>query len=305
MARQVTVTGAYGFIGRHVARRWAEAGWRVVGIGHGSWSREDWRAWGIDEWHAVDVTLETLITYAGEPEQIVHCAGSGSVAFSVAHPYQDFQRTTQTTIATLEYARLHAPAAHVVLLSSGAVYGNAEQLPTPEVAPLAPASPYGVHKALAEQLCVAYARQFALNVAIVRLFSIYGNGLRKQLLWDACRKLRQGDAVFAGTGEERRDWVHVSDAVELLFAAAKHATPDCPIVNGGSGRSASVAEVLTILKRAFPDVDAIRFSGSQRKGDPEHFQADIARARAWGWQPAVTLEAGIAQYLAWFESGVA
>jgi len=111
--------------------------------------------------------------------------------------------------------------------------------------------------------------------------------------------------VFAGTGEERRDWVHVSDAVELLFAAAKHAAPDCPIVNGGSGRSASVAEVLTILKRAFPDVDAILFSGSQRKGDPEHFQADIARAHAWGWQPAVTLEAGIAQYLAWFESGAA
>jgi hypothetical protein len=62
MVRQVTVTGAYGFIGRHVARRLAAAGWRVIGMGHGSWSREDWKAWGIDEWHAVDITLETLVT---------------------------------------------------------------------------------------------------------------------------------------------------------------------------------------------------------------------------------------------------
>jgi UDP-glucose 4-epimerase len=305
MVRQVTVTGAYGFIGRHVARRWAAAGWRVIGMGHGSWSREDWKAWGIDEWHAVDITLETLVTYAGEPEQIVHCAGSGSVAFSVAHPYQDFQRSAQTTIATLEYARLHAPSARIVLLSSGAVYGNAEQVPTPEMAPLAPASPYGVHKAIAEQLCASYAREHRLSVAIVRLFSIYGNGLRKQLLWDACRKLRDGDTVFAGTGAERRDWLHVSDAVELLMAAAEHATADCPIVNGGSGRSASVAEVLAMLQRAFPAVNAVRFSGSQRKGDPEHFHADIARACNWGWQPAVSLEDGIAQYLAWLQSGVA
>jgi UDP-glucose 4-epimerase len=303
MARRALVTGAYGFIGRHVARRLAGEGWHVSGIGHGSWSREGWRAWGIDEWHAADVTLESLTTYAGEPDCVIHCAGGGSVAFSVAHPWQDFQRTAASTAATLEYVRLHAPAAHLVLLSSAAVYGNAREVPTPEAAPLAPASPYGVHKTVAEQLCRSYAQQYGLSVAAVRLFSIYGEGLRKQLLWDACRKLQAGESTFAGSGQERRDWLHVEDAVALLLTAAGHASARCPIVNGGSGRSAAVAEVLSLLHAAFPDAPPLVFSGAHRAGDPDRLEADIAHARAWGWQPTVALPEGIRRYIDWFLAG--
>jgi UDP-glucose 4-epimerase len=303
MSRRALVSGTHGFIGRHVARDLAASGWQVIGIGHGTWSRDQWRQWGLDEWHTADVALDSLVTYGGEPDLIVHCAGSGSVSFSIAHPYQDFQRTTQTTIAVLEYARLHAPHARIVIPSSAAVYGSSSRLPIPETAPSTSVSPYGVHKRLAEELCLYYASYYALHIAIVRFFSIYGTGLRKQLLWDACRKLSQNDALFAGTGEERRDWIHIADAVGLLRIAADHAAADCPIVNGGSGRATSVAEVLSMLKRAFPEVQTIHFSGSQRHGDPEHLQADITRARAWGWQPTIALEAGVAEYFAWFQSG--
>src|SRR5690349_14934637 len=281
MNKRALVSGAHGFIGRHVARHLAARGFQVAGIGHGAWSRDQWREWGLDEWHAAEVELDALVTYAGEPDIIVHCAGSGSVSFSIAHPYHDFQRTAQTTIAVLEYARLYAPQARIVIPSSGAVYGATDAQPIPESISAAPVSPYGVHKHFAEELCRYYAALYALRTAIVRFFSVYGVGLRKQLLWDACRKLSQNDTTFAGTGEERRDWLHVDDAVNLLYTATDHTAVECPIVNGGSGASASVAEVLSMLKNGFPAAGAIRFSGAQRKGDPVYFQADIARARSW------------------------
>jgi UDP-glucose 4-epimerase len=303
MPRHVLVTGAYGFIGRHAARRWSREGWRVTGIGHGSWSRDDWRSWGLDDWHAADVTLETLVTYAAEPNVIVHCAGGGSVGFSVAHPYQDFQRTTQTTIAVLEYARLHSAGARVVLPSSAAVYGAARELPIGEGAHLAPVSPYGVHKRLAEELCMSYAARFDLRVAIVRFFSVYGEGLRKQLMWDACRKLAASEVEFGGTGEERRDWVYVSDAADLLALAADHASAQCGVVNGGSGVSTCVRDIVSQLARYFPQAGVPRFTGTARPGDPDHYQANPSRALALGWRPRIQLEEGIARYAAWYKAG--
>ena len=60
MSELALVTGAFGFVGRHVARALAAEGAHVVGIGHGSWGRDEWRRWGIDEWHTADITVETF-----------------------------------------------------------------------------------------------------------------------------------------------------------------------------------------------------------------------------------------------------
>src|SRR5204862_6555099 len=70
------VTGAHGFLGRHAARHLSRQGWDVIGLGHGSWPHSEWRAWGLGEWHACDVTLETLLVYGKETELIGDCAGS-------------------------------------------------------------------------------------------------------------------------------------------------------------------------------------------------------------------------------------
>ena len=117
MASTALVTGAHGFLGRYVARQLARDNWRVIGLGHGSWARDEWKVWGIAEWHCADIALETLLIYAGEPDVIVHCAGSGSVGFSMTHPYQDFQRTVATALAVLEYARLYVPRVRTAFIN--------------------------------------------------------------------------------------------------------------------------------------------------------------------------------------------
>lgn len=303
MTKTALVTGAYGFIGRHVARQLARDGWRVIGLGHGTWVRDEWKVWGIDEWHSVEIALETLITYAGEPDVIVHCAGSGSVGFSMTHPYQDFQRTVTTTLAVLEFARLYVPRVRIAFPSSAGVYGVVQKLPIEEATPLLPASPYGVHKRLAEGLCESYAKHFGIAVAVVRLFSVYGAGLCKQLLWDASQKIAGGENGFFGTGEEIRDWLHVEDAANLLIIAAGHASVLCPVVNGGSGAGVAVREILAELFANLGRADAPAFSGVARSGDPLGYVADIARARQWGWQPQVEWRKGLCDYVVWFKGG--
>jgi UDP-glucose 4-epimerase len=301
MNRTILVTGANGFLGRHVARLFARKGQIVSGLGHGDWSREEWESWGLSEWHCADVTLSNLTQLVKEPTIIVHCAGSGSVGFSVDAPLADFKRTVETTAHVLEYVRTVAPTCRVVYPSSASVYGTVESLPIQENAHTSPISQYGVHKLMAEQMVASYARQFDTSTAIVRLFSVYGCRLHKQLLWDACRKFANDDNVFMGTGDEIRDWLHVEDAAELLFAAAQHASKECPIVNGGSGEGITVRELLIHLKSNISPVGSIPiFSGASRPGDPSRYIADIESSKRWGWSPKRHWKEGVKEYADWW-----
>jgi UDP-glucose 4-epimerase len=297
------VLGAAGFVGRHVARALAADGWRVGGIGHGTWSRNEWLRWGLVEWHNADIDGQALLTYAGAPRLIVQCAGSGSVAFSMAHPEQDFQRSVSSTLATLEFIRVHVPECALVLPSSAAVYGTATSMPIAVDTPNRPLSPYGVHKLIAEDLCRSYGRTYGLRAAVVRLFSVYGTGLRKQLLWDACVKLTEGRGGFGGTGEERRDWLHADDAAALLVAAAAYAAPNCPTVNGGTGTAKSIVNVVSQLNEALGTSRPVVFSGERREGDPIDYEADVSGAHTWGWRPKRALADGLAEYARWYIDG--
>ncbi|OQW89641.1 MAG: hypothetical protein BWK78_07510 [Thiotrichaceae bacterium IS1] len=303
MSKIVLITGAYGFIGRHTARWFAQQGWHVIGMGHGSWTRPEWQPWGLTEWHTCDITLDTLLTYAREPQAIIHCAGSGTVGFSMTHPVQDFQRTVGTTLSVLEFVRLYANETKVVYPSSAGVYGVVQSLPISEIHPLSPVSPYGVHKKIAEELCQSYGQHFKVAAIVLRFFSIYGSGLRKQLLWDACTKLQNNDTVFSGTGEEIRDWLHISDVVTLIEKSLEEATPECPILNSGSGTGVQVQEVIAQIFESFGSTNSPIFSGSLRSGDPSQYVADITKALALGWQPKKSWRDGIQEYVEWYKRG--
>ena len=297
---KILVTGVAGFVGLRVAQQAIRDGHEVYGLGHG--------ATGLTENFAVlrdaSVTLPALEGLPSSPEIIIHCAGGASVARSVETPLAEFRRTVDSTAVVLEFARKCVGEVRVVLPSSAAVYGLAETFPMHPDDPCNPTSPYGLHKAMAEGIARSYAARFDVPIAIVRLFSIYGAGLRKQLLWDACGKLSQGPSSFFGTGQETRDWLHVHDASRLLLAAAMRASIDSPIVNGGSGQSVAIADILKLISDTSGFAEA-SFTGDVRPGDPVHYRADISGALDWGWAPTIPLERGIADYVAWYREGIA
>lgn len=305
MSGSALVTGACGFIGRHAARRLARGGWSVSGIGHGKLTDAERAGWGLREFASADVTLASLSDCGTKPELIVHCAGGSTVGFSMTHPLEDFERTVATTAAVLEFARTHAAGARVVYLSSAAVYGRAATLPLREDAALLPVSPYGTHKQIGEDLCRLYGAQFGVPALVIRFFSVYGAGMRKQLLWDAGQRLRAGETSFAGTGKELRDWLHVEDAASLIERAQSLASAACPAINGGAGIGVPVAQILAELSSGLGSSGTARFTGDRREGDPEALVADASKAFATGWRPQTAWKDGVRDYAAWFREAAA
>ncbi len=298
MTRSALVTGAAGFIGSALVRALASNGYRVHGLDRAAPGEAlDAR---LAQWSVADLSQSPMAELPAADE-VYHCAGSGMVGPSFNDPVADFRANVATT-ANLVAWMASQRGARLVLISSAAVYGVQPDAPITENAPLNPTSPYGVHKRLAERQVRDYARNFGFNAAVVRLFSVYGPGLRKQLLWDACTKLTQGTPSFGGNGSEQRDWVHVDDAAALLIKAAAAATAACPTFNGGTGVSTTVRQALELLARELGQAAPLHFSGEGRRGDPRALVASVAAARAIGWAPRIALADGIAQYAEWFRS---
>jgi UDP-glucose 4-epimerase len=302
MAKVALVLGGAGFIGRHVCLELALNGYAVHGLGHGRASEFEPSQWGMVRWTDAPINLQTIQEAAGPdtPEIVVHCAGSGAVGHSYAQPLDDFDRTVATTAAALDFARQRATGLRVVLASSAAVYGDQGDVDLTESAVRAPMSPYGFHKLFAESLCDSYTRFFGVRVSMVRLFSVYGEGLRKQLLWDAMNKLMRGDLSFFGTGHELRDWIHVSDAARLLRLAAENARSPFEIYNGAHSK-ATTREVLNTLATMAGVGSPVQFNGQVHSGNPRRLTAECAHATTQlGWEPRVGLDEGLSRYVAWY-----
>jgi len=305
------VTGAHGFIGRHVARECRARGMTVAGVGHGTWDAGEKTRFGLTSWVRGEVngtSLDLLAGRAPAPQFLFHLAGGSSVGISVAAPDEDFRRTVTSTAELLRWTARVAPGATVVIASSAAVYGGAagpERIP--ETHPCEPCSPYGHHKRIAERLGEEFARARGLRVVAVRMFSVYGPHLRKQLLWDLCVRLSKAPETLelTGTGSETRDFLHVEDATRLLVdrgirAATAEASSSLVTVNGGTGTATSVRELAEGVSKAWGRPTEIRFTGKVRAGDPPRLVADPSRAIADGWSPRVPLREGIAGYVSWF-----
>jgi UDP-glucose 4-epimerase len=302
MQPTILVTGGSGFLGRAIAQKYKILGYRVVGIGHSHWRTEQALLFGYDTWLEASVSLSSLMELGEEFDLVVHCAGNSSVSNSLTNPLQDFYLGVLSTVELLEYLKVKGSKAKLVFPSSAAVYGACADTPIKEYDELNPISPYGYHKMIIETLLEMNSRLYGISVVIIRFFSIYGPGLRKQLLWDATTKLLSTDkeAVFWGTGEETRDWIYIDDAVDLI-AKISSSSKSLLIVNGAGGLRVTVKSILAMLRQAVGVDYEIAFNGNVREGDPYYYHADISKLRELGIAPKVSLSEGISRYADWYK----
>ncbi len=299
MTQTVLITGVGGFLGRYTARHFVHEGWRVLGIDEAP--PENVQLTGIEyrRLHLPDAELAEWLRDAS-PTVCVHCAGRASVGLSLDNPDADFRANTVLTFELLDALRLHAPRCRFLLLSSAAVYGNPVALPVSEGQTLQPLSPYGYHKWQAELLCEEFARLHDLPTVSVRIFSAYGPGLRRQVMWDICEKvLTTGRLALRGTGEESRDFIHAADIARALHLLALHAPAQGEIYNLGSGREVTVAALSRLLLEALPSLVTAEFDGAATPGNPLAWQADISKIQALGFAPMISLEQGTRAVAAW------
>lgn len=300
MGKRVLVTGAAGFIGRYAVRHFMEQGWAVIGIDNSP--PENAPLANLTVYHQLQLPDSKLNAILQEtpPHVLIHCAGRASVGLSVKEPGADFYGNTVLTFELLNSLRLYAPQCRFILLSSAAVYGNPASIPISESQVTTPISPYGFHKLQCEQICLEFTKLYQVPTASVRIFSAYGPGLRRQVLWDICQKAIAHDSVLLqGTGEESRDLIHALDIARALEIVARQAPMEGEAYNLAKGREVAIKALANLVLAALELDRSLVFDGVVPVGNPLNWQADISKLKALGFLPQVELEQGIKTFATW------
>ena len=137
-------------------------------------------------------------------------------------------------------------------------------------------------------------------MTVIRLYSVYGIGLKKQLLWDAVQKIShaKSEAVFWGTGQETRDFIHVEDVVEI-FSRVMNQHERFVVLNGGTGTKKTVLEVLSLLKQIIGSSARITFNNQVSTGNPVYYWASQNKIKNYYVLNYMSLEEGLVDYVDW------
>lgn len=303
MNKKILITGAKGFLGSNVSKYFKNLGYETYGIGHGGLSIEESQNIGLDYWKKDDISIQSISEFDQKFDLIVHCGGSGSVGFSVKHPYDDFRKTVDGTLEVLEYMRLYNKKAHFIYPSSPAVQGEHPNTPMKEEYVGKPTSPYGYHKKIAEDLCQSYSEKYDLKVSVIRLFSVYGKGLKKQLLWDAYHKIKDAKdkVTFWGIGEETRDFIHIDDVLSIIIKLLNNDNKFI-ILNGGTGDKHTIKDVVELIRNLVNPKINIKFNNQVNIGNPIYYWADLEKLKRYDFEANIKLEDGIKSFISWIKS---
>ena len=284
---RVLVTGAAGFVGRHVVRALRAAGAEVSAVDRSPHPDAptvlgDLRDEGVRE-RAVVPGLDA----------VVHLAAITSVLGSVEQPRETTELNVVATAGLLELCRSRGVGAFV-LASTNAVVGDVGTGVITEDLALRPLTPYGATKAAGEMLLSGYAGAFGLRAPVVRLTNVYGPGMRAKdsFVPRLMRAAAEGRGVVVyGDGEQRRDLVHVHDAARALAQAAL-GWPSGPVIIGGA-RSWTVNEMVAAAREATGAEIPVEHQPA-RPGEMPAVVVDVARARSLGYEPTTGLAEGMA-----------
>lgn len=295
---KILIIGSKGFIGSHLTRYLGIRDYDLyeadVVVDHSS----DGRYYMMN---AVNTDFEAIFENT-KFDLCVNCSGAASVPDSIKEPKLDFELNSVNVFKILDSIRKHNSNCKLINLSSAAVYGNPRSLPVREEITLKPMSPYGYHKKNSELICDEFHRFFQVKVCSLRIFSAFGEGLRKQLFWDVYQKsLVSNDFELFGTGQESRDFIYVGDLVRLIETVALNCTFEANVINAANGKEITVRKAVeTFLQMWKPEAKA-SFSGMERKGDPNRWVADISKVESYGYKPHYSLEEGLQNYCEWLK----
>lgn len=301
--RRVLVTGGAGFIGSHVADAYLERGhevWVVDDLSSGRRSNVPEGA-ELVEMDIRDPDVRNLFREV-RFDIVNHHAAQIDVRVSVADPAKD-AGINLLGLLNITEAAVEVGTERVVFVSSGGVvYGEPEEIPTPESAPKLPLSPYGVTK-LGGELYLNYYRVVrGLEYVALRYSNVFGP--RQDPHGEAgvvaifCNRLLSGETLtIFGDGEQTRDYVYVKDVVAANMLASTADLVDGEGLdavgyNVGTGVGTSVLRLAEVLE-GIAGTDLPRKHEAARPGELRHSTLDAGRLRGKGWAPAHSLEEGL------------
>jgi GDP-4-dehydro-6-deoxy-D-mannose reductase len=281
----VLVTGAGGFVGRHLRDTLGDSFVPFEG-------------------DVLDIAALGAAVREARPSGAVHLAAESSVAGSWEDAARVWSVNVLGTVNVLEAVRREQPGARVLFPSTGEVYGRAERVPTPEDGPVAPLSPYAASKAAAELACAQAARGTGIDVVVARAFNHEGPGRDERFAvgsWTSQivrLEAEGGGTLLVGDLSAERDLTDVRDVCRAYSLLLDPAVP-AGTYNVASGRAVPMARVLELLvEQAGVPVKVEQEETRLRPAGIPTLAGDASRLReATGWEPEIPLERTLADTL--------
>ena len=299
--KSVVVTGGAGFIGSHMADALVDAGATVTVIDNLSTGFAEFlnpKARFVQG----DLLDQSLLDGLLKGQDFVfHFAANADVRDGLLHPRKDVEQNLTATQNLLEAMRLNG-VERIAFSSTGALYGDAAVLPTPEDAPFpVQTSLYGASKVAAEGLLTAYAFGYGFRVWIFRFVSMLGPRYTHGHIFDFWRKLKKDPTRLEvlGDGKQRKSYLHVLDCIAAMLLAVKKADGPINILNIGHTDWIEVLESIRIICAELGVSPRLEFTGGERGwiGDAPKILLGTERLCALGWQPTRSLENSVRETL--------
>jgi UDP-glucose 4-epimerase len=311
----VLITGGLGFIGSSLARRLVDLRAKVTLVdslipeyGGNLFNIHDIR-------DRVKVELTDVRDAAAMSELInkrqflFNLAGQTSHLDSMTDPLTDLNINAAAQLQILEACRLHNRDVKIVFASTRQVYGRPKYLPVDENHPISPLDVNGINKLAGEWYHLLYNSVYGIRACALRLTNTYGPGMRvkdarQTFLGIWIRQLIEQEPIRVfGTGEQRRDFNFVSDAVEALLAAAS-GNSEGQVFNLGHWEHISLKELAVLLLQinGSGHSEIVPFPEDRKTIDIGDYYGDFSKiGETLGWSPKVQLEAGLKTTLQYYQ----
>ncbi len=304
---KILVTGGAGFIASHITDAYVAKGHQVAIVDNLSSGQES----NINpkaEFHNIDINDQNLKDVINQfnPDIINHHAAQINVRASIEDPSFDAKVNIIGLLNLLEAAKSNQNVKKIILASTGgAIYGDADQVPTTEEYPAWPISPYGIAKLTSEHYLHYYKEVFNLPFVSLRYANVYGprqnpHGEAGVVAIFYQRILSGQEFVINGEGNQTRDFVFVEDVVEANIAALD---PNLTgIFNIGTSIETSVNQLVQNLKQSINHQQQIKH-GPAKKGEQKRSSLSYKKAnQTFNWEPKVKLAQGLEKTAKFFQN---
>lgn len=311
----ILVTGAAGFIGSHFCEALLVDGHRVIGLDNFDPFYPAAVKWGnvqralshpafkLEEGDIRDRQLLRRIFTQQPVDVVIHLAAKAGVRPSILQPSEYFDVNVNGTLQILE-SMAETRVKRLLFASSSSVYGNQAKTPFSETDDVShPISPYAASKRSGELLAHTWHHLYGMDVACLRLFTVYGPRQRPDLAIHkfAQLALENKPIPLYGDGKTRRDYTFVADIVQGMRQLLELPSWGYEIFNLGGGRPVTLTDMVHALEAALGRMLEVQFMPKQ-PGDVEQTYADISKAfRYFGYRPRVGLPEGVQQFTTWLQ----
>ena len=298
MRMKLLIIGSTGFIGKNAVNYFIKKGYDVYGADIVIKKEDKYTILNPENMDFTNLFSQQKYDIC------INASGAANVGLSFQYPAIDFSLNVSNVFNMLDAIRINNPDCKFINFSSAAVYGNPKLLPVIEHEAINPLSPYGFHKHYSENICKEFFESYNVQTVSLRVFSVYGEGLKKQLFWDIYKKVINSvdnKITLFGTGYETRDFIYIHDllnAIELVIM--KHEFRGS-VINISSGEEITIKKAVEIFKNEYQPSINVVFNNEIKEGDPLHWRADISILKSFGFKSTYTLQQGLSNYSKWLK----